>query len=90
MSMSFCSGRPHSVRVPEQLPRERLRHRDSLLHKQTHKHTKSALSHTLNRSASFSCPAQGPKSSARGHYTHSPSHPRLIQIPLVIFLNNTA
>lgn len=38
MSVSFCSGRPHSVIVPEQLPRKQLRHHDSLIHKQTHKH----------------------------------------------------
>lgn len=42
MSMSFCSGRPHSVRAPKRLPGELLRHYDSLIHKQKHK---SALSH---------------------------------------------
>lgn len=66
MSMSFCSGRPHSVRAPKRLPGELLRHRDSLIHKQTHKHT-SLRSHTLplhlNGSNYFCCPAEGPKSS---------------------------
>lgn len=37
MSMSFCSGRPHSVSAPERLLHEQLRHHDSLIHKQTYK-----------------------------------------------------
>lgn len=43
-------GRPHSVIVPEQLPcTQRVRQRDSLIHKQTHKHLFSLCgSSTLN------------------------------------------
>lgn len=63
MSVSFCSGRPHSVRAPERLPREHLRHRDSLAHKQTNlcSHTLHIVS-TLNGDTCFDRPAPGPKS----------------------------
>lgn len=90
MSVSFCSWRPHSVRAPEQPPRERLRHRRVLLHKQTHK--VGALAHFQRQRLLRVSSSRSPKSSARGHFSHSPSRPQLIQIPLVIFffLNNTA
>lgn len=40
--------RPHSVIVPERLPHEQPCHHDSLMHKQTHRHTHTYIVHTKN------------------------------------------